>query len=184
MAKEYKRWQVENVQRALRNRRVVAISGARQTGKTTITMQAVGNNKTFRSLDNVAMLRAAKDDPHEFVQNLSAKATMVIDEIQKVPMLISEIKLTVDKDNRPGQYLITGSANIQTSARISDSLAGRIRHIRLRPLTEGEILGKNPAFLQRAFSGKFPIQLKGYNKSAIFDLAFRGGYPEVLLSTK
>jgi predicted AAA+ superfamily ATPase len=178
--KEYKRWQVDTTQNALKNRRVVAISGARQTGKTTITMQINGNNGVFRNLDDASMLKAAMDDPKEFVKNLSDKTTMIIDEIQKAPSLIPEIKLAVDKNNRPGQYLITGSANIQTLARISDSLAGRIKHIRLRPLAAGEILGIKPAFLQCAFSGKFPMQIKGYGKRAIFELAFKGGYPEAL----
>ena len=182
MDKEYKRWQVENARKALKNRRVAAISGGRQTGKTTITRQIIKNG-TFRSLDNSVLLRAAKNDPNEFVKNPSDKTTMVIDEIQKAPALISEIKLTVDKNNRPGQYLLTGSANIQTMAGIDDSLAGRIKHIRLRPLTVGEISENKPVFLQRAFSGEFPIQIKGYNKDAIFDLAFRGGYPEVLRIT-
>jgi len=180
MAKEYKRWQVENTQNTLKNRRVVAISGARQTGKTTITRQIDGINGIFRNLDDASMLKAAKDDPKEFVKNLSGEKTMVIDEIQKAPSLISEIKLAVDNNNRPGQYLITGSANIQTLAIISDSLAGRIKHIRLRPLAVGEILGVKPAFLQRAFSGEFPMQIKGYDKSAIFEMAFKGGYPEAL----
>jgi predicted AAA+ superfamily ATPase len=105
---------------------------------------------------------------------------MVIDEIQKVPYLLSEIKLAVDKNNRPGQYLITGSANLQTLATINDSLAGRIKHIRLRPLTVGEILKNKPTFLERAFRGNFPVQIKGYDKDAIFDFAFRGGYPEAV----
>jgi predicted AAA+ superfamily ATPase len=105
---------------------------------------------------------------------------MIIDEIQKVPSLLSEIKLAVDMDNRPGQYLITGSANIQTISSINDSLAGRIRHIRLRPLTIGEMLGKKPMFLNQAFSGEFPVQIRKFDKDAIFDLAFRGGYPEAV----
>jgi len=180
MAKEYKRWQVKNTQKALKNRRVVAISGARQTGKTTITRQIDGNDGIFRNLDDASMLKAAKDDPKEFVKNLSGEKTMIIDEIQKAPSLISEIKLAVDNNKRPGQYLITGSANIQTMAIISDSLAGRIKHIRLRPLAAGEILGVKPAFLQCAFSGKFPMQIKGYDKSTIFEMAFKGGYPEAL----
>ena len=179
MEQEYIRWQVESTRKALKNRRVVAISGARQTGKTTLTSQAVTDDGIFRSLDNAALLRAANDDPNEFVKN-PASGTMVIDEIQKVPQLMSEIKLAVDKDNRPGQYLITGSTNLQTIASIDDSLAGRIKHIRLRPLTIGEILGKKSTFLQRVFEGKFPVQIKGYDKDAIFDLAFFGGYPEAL----
>jgi len=186
MLKEYKRWQIENTRKALKNRRVVSISGARQTGKTTLTRQVVNNNGIFRSLDNAALLRAASDDPGEFVKIPEKNpgslelGTMVIDEIQKVPQLMSEIKLAVDKDNRPGQYLITGSTNLQTIAKIDDSLAGRIKHIRLRSLTVGEILGKNPIFLQQAFTRDFPAQIKGYDKEVIFDLAFRGSYPEAL----
>jgi hypothetical protein len=145
----------------LKTRRVIAISGARQTGKTTLTKQVIGDDGIFRSLDNAALLRAATDDPNEFVKN-STSGTMVIDEIQKVPQLMSEIKLAVDKNNRPGQYLITGSSNLQTSAKIDDSLAGRIKHIRLRPLAIGEILIKKPAFLQRLFDGEFPAQIKGF----------------------
>jgi predicted AAA+ superfamily ATPase len=100
MAREYARWQVENARKTLKNRRVMAISGARQTGKTTVTRQIIPNG-TFRSLDDSALLQAAIDDPKEFVKNQSGK-TMVIDEIQKVPVLMSEIKLAVDKNNRPG----------------------------------------------------------------------------------
>lgn len=179
MAKEIKRWQVENTQKALNNRRVVAISGARQTGKTTLTGQVVTDNGIFRSLDNAAFLQAANDDPNEFVKNPSSK-TMVIDEIQKAPLLMPEIKLAVDKKKRPGQYLITGSTNLQTVSSIDDSLAGRIKHIRLRPLTTGEKLGKKPKFLERVFEGGFPAQIKGYDKNVVFDFAFCGGYPEVL----
>ena len=174
----YRRWQVESTRRALKNRRVVAISGGRQTGKTTLTEQVMGKKGVYRSLDKNEFLQAARYDPNEFVKN--SRGTMVIDEIQKVPSLLSEIKLAVDKNNRPGQYLLTGSANLQTAASINDSLAGRIKHIRLRPLTTGEILGKKPNFLERAFNGNFPIQIKGYDKDAIFDFAFMGGYPEVL----
>jgi predicted AAA+ superfamily ATPase len=138
----------------------------------------MGKKGVYRSLDKNEFLQAAKYDPNEFVKN--SRSTMVIDEIQKVPSLLSEIKLAVDKNNRPGQYLLTGSANLQTAASINDSLAGRIKHIRLRPLTTGEILGKKPNFLERAFNGNFPIQIKGYDKDAIFDFAFMGGYPEAL----
>ena len=176
MSGDYRRWQVENIQRALKNRRVVAISGARQTGKTTVTGQVMGGKGVYRSLDKNEFLQAAQFDPNEFVKNSSG--TMVIDEIQKVPSLLSEIKLAVDKNNHPGQYLLTGSANLQTAASINDSLAGRIKHIRLRPLTVGEILKRKPAFLERTFSGDFPIQIKGYDKDVIFDFAFAGGYPE------
>ena len=181
MSKEYQRWQIDNVKRSLQNRRVVVIAGARQTGKTTLTSQVADRHSTFRTLDNETFLAMAKQDPRGFIKN--PKGTMIIDEVQKAPSLMAEIKIAVDKDDRKGQYLLTGSANIQTLPTISDSLAGRITHIRLRPFTIGEILGRKPQFLARAFNKDFPAQIKGYDKETIFDLSFRGGYPEALKIT-
>ena len=176
---DYLRWRVNNVKDALKVRRVVVISGARQTGKTTLAKQVLDEKKNpFKPLDLKMYLDAAKNDPSGFVQNKSG--TMVIDEIQKAPELISEIKYVVDRANRPGQYLLTGSANIQSLPSVSESLAGRVRNIRLRPLTQGEILRRKPNFLARAFAHNFPAQIKGYDKEAIFDLAFRGGFPEAV----
>ncbi|MCL2044657.1 MAG: ATP-binding protein [Treponema sp.] len=169
------------MQRGLQNRRVSVISGARQAGKTTLVRQAAGKGGVFRTLDDKTTMMLAQQDPREFVKNRDE--TLVIDEIQKVPDLMPEIKLAVDKDNRNGQYLLTGSANIRTLPAISDSLAGRITHIRLRPLTQGEIMGCRPQFLEMAFEGSFPMQIKNYDKEAIFDLAFRGGYPEAVRLT-
>jgi hypothetical protein len=182
MVNEYKRWQTGNIKEALKLRRVVAVSGARQTGKTTLSQQVIAEAGDYRSLDDTFMLDYALSDPKGFVHNNTG--TMVIDEIQKAPKLIPEIKQVVDKDNRPGQYLLTGSANILTLPTIGDSLAGRVKYMRLRPLTVGEILGKKPAFLKRAFELDFPGKISGYNKEDIFDLAFRGGYPEVVTVNK
>ena len=178
MAKDYKRWQVKSVQEALKIRRVVAISGSRQSGKTTLAGQVVSSTDDYRSLDDTHMLDFALSDPKGFVMNSSG--TMVIDEIQKAPKLIPEIKQVVDRDNRPGQYLLTGSANILTLPTISDSLAGRVKYMRLRPLSVGETMGRTPAFLERAFNKDFPGKITGYNKADIIDLAFRGGYPEAV----
>jgi predicted AAA+ superfamily ATPase len=176
MAKEYERWQTSTVKEVLKRRRAVVLSGARQTGKTTLSRQVLAGSGDYRSLDDTDMLNFALSDPKGFVMNGSG--TMVIDEIQKAPKLIPEIKQMVDRNNRPGQYLLTGSANILTIPTISDSLAGRVKYIRLRPLTVGEVLGKNPVFLERAFNKNFPGKIAGFNKAALIDLAFRGGYPE------
>ncbi|MCL2444141.1 MAG: ATP-binding protein [Treponema sp.] len=175
------RWQTKNIIEALKLRRIVVLSGARQAGKTTLAKQVLVQmglveSVNYRSLDDTDMLEFALSDPKGFVINKSN--TMIIDEIQKAPKLVPEIKLAVDKDKRPGQYLLTGSANILTLPTVSDSLAGRVKYIRLRPLTVGETLGKKPDFLTRAFKKDFPDMITGYDKEAIIDLAFRGGYPE------
>jgi predicted AAA+ superfamily ATPase len=180
---DYSRWRTDNVKEALKTRRVVIISGARQTGKTTLAKEILNKGNVFMPLDKKGILTSALDDPAGFVKNKSG--TMIIDEIQKAPELIPEIKYAVDNDRRPGQYLLTGSANIKSLPSVTESLAGRVKNIRLRPLTQGEILRKKPFFLKMAFDGEFPKKISGYDKETIFDLAFIGGYPEaVLLKTQ
>jgi predicted AAA+ superfamily ATPase len=174
--KEYPRWQEQSVKKALQTRRVVVIAGSRQSGKMTLSRRFLGSKNVYRTLDDTTLLAAAPADPRGFVKNPSG--TMIIDEIQKAPRLISEIKQAVDRDKRPGQYLLTGSANIQSLPAVSESLAGRVKTIHLRPFSVGEIFEKQPAFLRRAFSGDFPAQIKGFDKETIFEMAFRGGYPE------
>ena len=178
MKGEYSRWLSKNLINALDYRRVVVVSGARQTGKTTLTEQLKVPGIEFYTLDDTDLLDLALRDPKGFVQT-QAK-TLIIDEIQKAPKLISEIKRIVDKNNRNGQFLLTGSVNLQTMPSATESLAGRVKNIKLRPFANGEILRKKPVFLERAFNSDFPVSIHGYDKRAIFDLAFRGGYPEAV----
>ena len=181
MTAEYIRWQAESVREALKLRRIVVISGARQAGKTTLSRQVLPKTGDYRSLDDTDLLDFALSDPKGFVRAQSG--TMAIDEIQKAPKLIPEIKQVVDRKRTPGQYLLTGSTNILTLPAISDSLAGRVKYARLRPLTVGEVLGRKPSFLKRAFSRDFPGIIKGYSKEEIINLAFRGGFPEAVAIT-
>jgi predicted AAA+ superfamily ATPase len=105
----------------------------------------------------------------------------VIDEIQHVPALLLAIKMVVDEDNRKGQYLLTGSANLQSLPGVRESLAGRIRKLRLRPLSQGEILGANPSFIKKAFDASFKEKgVKVYDREAILEMSFRGGFPEAI----
>jgi predicted AAA+ superfamily ATPase len=178
MSNKFLRWQHEGVREALKDRRVVVISGSRQSGKTTLAQQVATKKDSFVTLDDSTILSVALLDPLGFVQH--SQGTMIIDEIQKAPNLLLAIKQVVDMNNRAGQFLLTGSADIRTLPTISDSLAGRISHVRLRTLTVGEILGKNPTFFDRAFNRDWPMQIRGYGRAEIIDLAFRGGYPEII----
>ena len=131
----------------------------------------------YRTLDDSTLLQAAKKDPQGFIK--LQKGTMIIDEIQRVPELITAINKTVDENTRYGQYLITGSVNIQTLPTVKESLAGRVRKIRLRPLVQGEILKNEPKFLNHIKNNDF-VNNPNYDKNKITKLIFKGGFPEPL----
>jgi predicted AAA+ superfamily ATPase len=175
--KVYERWQKDTVKKALKTARVVVISGPRQSGKTTLTKQVFRKNGIFRTLDDTDLLAAAESDPMGFLRH---KGTMIIDEIQKAPLLLPAIKRIVDGDNAPGQFLITGSADLHKLPGVSESLAGRVSNIRLRTFAVGEVLGKKPMFFDRTFAREWPMRIDGCDKKAIVSLAFRGGYPEIV----
>lgn len=171
------RWQKKTLIEALKTRRVLVLSGARQCGKTTLAKQLGGGNATFRTLDDVGLRQIAQSDPHGFVER--AGKMLIIDEIQRAPELLSAIKLVVDQDTSPGQYLLTGSANIQSLPAVAESLAGRIRKVQLRPFSQGELVGANPIFLEKAFEQNFAQDSKKHHdRRTILEMAFRGGFPE------
>ena len=103
------RWNERALEKALRTRRVVVISVARQCGKSTLLEMYFKGKAEVRSLDSKQLRDAAILDPQSFIRN-DTDCPMVIDEIQKAPDLLSEIKLVVDKNRAPGQYVVTGSS--------------------------------------------------------------------------
>lgn len=162
----------------LSTRRVILLYGARQCGKTTLTKQLNQEDIIYRTLDDQGLLKAAKLDPEGFTHGEGK--TMVIDEIQRVPELLLSIKKIVDQDNRKGQFLLTGSANINSLPTVKESLAGRIGYVRLRTLTQGEIEEASGNFLQNAFQQSFRSSPFKEKKADIIEYCFRGGYPEAL----
>ncbi len=179
--KKYSRWQADIIQSALKTRRVVLVAGARQCGKTTLLKAWASSNMLYRTLDDKLLLQAAKMDPHSFIQKYDQSSQLIIiDEVQKAAELFPAIKMVVDEDTRPGQFLLTGSANIQSLPGVTESLAGRIRKIPLRPLSQGEIERTSPKFLDQAFGQKFVLPEKTWTRDEIIKVALRGGYPEPL----
>lgn len=175
---EYKRWKIKEVEAALKTRRVLIISGARQVGKTTLTTQLDAENVDYKTLDDSVLLEAAKDDPVSFLKH--SKKTLVIDEIQKAPLLVSEIKKIVDKDKSFGQFILTGSADIKRLPTVSESMAGRVKHIRLRPLSYGEINGCEPNFVKNVLVKNFKDEYD-CSKEDVVEKSLKGGYAEPLL---
>lgn len=176
MHKNYLRWQRDLVKIALKSRRVVVLAGARQCGKTTLVKDLDRLDAIYHTLDDVTLLDAALNDPHGFVRH--GDELMIIDEIQKALILLPAIKKEVDENTKMGRFLLTGSANIQGLPGVNESLAGRVRKIRLRPLVQAEINGALPNFLRWAFSQKFPKKYENYSKDACIKSGLKGGYPE------
>lgn len=177
----YPRWQAKPLLQMLETRRVVMLTGARQSGKTTLVRKLIPHETRYCTLDDYTAREAAQSDPHLFVSQLPEDGTLVIDEVQKVPALLPAIKHVVDQDNRPGQFLVTGSANILGLPTVTESLAGRIGKVRLRSLSQGEVLGVSPNFLHNAFCGRFVRETKHlHSRQALIDIIFRGGFPEAI----
>lgn len=157
-------------------RRVLLLSGPRQSGKTTLARELESDQTEYRTLDDSTLREAAEVDPQGFVKH--STATLIIDEVQRVPSLFPAIKKAVDEDPRNGQYLLTGSTNIQSLPTVRESLAGRITKIRLRPLTHGEILKRDPCFIESAFDQSFSRSSLRFDRDALLEIALKGGFPE------
>ena len=142
------------IRRAMADTPVVLLNGARQTGKTTL-VQAIAETTgaEYFTFDDAATVALVAGDPSGFIRGITGP--VVIDEIQKVPGLFPAIKLAVDRDRQPGRFLLTGSANVMTLPRLSESLAGRMEVVPLFPFSAGELAGNRERFLNRLFDGAF-----------------------------
>lgn len=139
------------VEEALQDTRVVVINGARQVGKSTLADRVLHNAPTGVSkfLDHPQTREAAESDPVGFARH---DGLMLIDEVQRVPDLWLTVKYLVDRDPRPGQFILTGSARLLDLRSIPDSLIGRAETIELWPMSQGEIDGAPDGFVDAAFA--------------------------------
>jgi len=169
------------VEAALADTRVVVVLGARQVGKSTLLEQvasAEGAGRDVLTLDDQATRAAAIADPAGFIATLDTP--VAIDEIQRVPELMTEIKLRVDRDETPGQFVITGSANLLEMKQVKDSLAGRAEYLRLHPFSQGELLGHRESFIPGLAESRFPsVTDAPVGRKAYAEIIARGGYPEI-----
>ena len=173
----FPRFSAELVTTALKDTPVVMVTGPRQCGKTTLVRDLVAGNREFITLDDDTLLAAARNDPTGLVRGLDRTT---IDEVQRVPDLLRAIKKSVDDDRRAGRFLLTGSANILTLPRVSESLAGRMEIVNLLPLSRAEVQGKKPAFLKTAFDGKLGKPAGMLIGDELVQAVLIGGYPEML----
>lgn len=163
---------------ALADTPAVMVVGARQTGKTTLVRALAAGSwrASYVTLDDLTVLEAATSDPVGFVAGLGGPA--VIDEVQKAPALLPAIKAAIDRDRRPGRFLLTGSADVLALPRVSESLAGRMEVVTLWPLSQGELAGRRERFVDRVLGGE--AQPPGPGSEDIVGRLARGGYPEAV----
>lgn len=122
---------------------VVALTGPRQSGKTTLA-KATFSNKTYVNLEEIDLREMALDDPRRFLAQYPNGA--ILDEIQHAPELLSYIQVIVDERDEPGFFILTGSHQFALQNAISQSLAGRIGLLELLPLTIHELSQANLNF--------------------------------------
>src|SRR5262244_2916896 len=164
---------------ALTDTRVVVVNGARQVGKSTLAEAVLRERPggVARFLDDPATRAAAEADPTAFVRH---DGLLLIDEVQRVPDLWLAIKREVDRDPRPGRFLLTGSARLLALRALPDALPGRSETVELWPLSQGEIEDEPDGFVDAAFAvgadlrGR-PTELRRQDYLARMA---RGGYPE------
>lgn len=121
---------------------VVAVVGPRQSGKTTLVRQTFADYKYF-SLEDPDTLDAVKADPRDFLERDYGTPGIILDEFQHEPTLLSYMQGIVDRNRRPGYFILTGSHNFLMNQAISQSLAGRVALLTLLPLSIGELRESN-----------------------------------------
>ena len=163
--------------RALRAMPVVVVTGARQTGKTTLA-RALDPGRRYLSLDDIEVLAQAQHDPASLLTELP----VTIDEVQRAPSLLLAVKRRVDAGRAPGAILLTGSANLALLHRVAETLAGRALYLDLPPFCPAEWAGKldtvpglDALFADKFNSGDWPARAGDWERWVV-----SGGFPEAL----
>lgn len=168
----------DKVRMALADTPVVFLTGARQTGKTTLVRQIAKDlpGAGYISLDDLSAFALASANPQGFLENLPRP--VILDEVQKAPVLFDAIKREVDRNHTPGQFLLTGSAHLLTIPALSRALVGRVEILPLFPFSQGELVGRKEHWLDRVFAeGSMTLSSDRLNAKALAERLVLGGYP-------
>lgn len=162
--------------------KVVLVTGARQVGKTTMLKHlADGTDRTYVTLDDIAVRELAQSDPALFFQTY--KPPILIDEVQHAPQLFERIKLICEQSNYTGLFWLTGSQHFGMMKHVRETLAGRIGILELYSLSQRE---KNGVLFDEPLDFSFEnlrsrqTCLPNSDVTQIFEHIWRGGMPQVL----
>ncbi len=166
--------------------RVLYLTGARQSGKTTLVREIAERlNMGYITLDDQATLASVESDPHGFIRSLGSNR-VVLDEFQYSPNLIPAIKEASDrlKPDEKGKFLLTGSADIFRSAQTQEALPGHMARLELFPLSLSELSGRSFNMIDYLLAGDFQSRPVPFTSREQFaGMILRGGYPEVQSKT-
>jgi predicted AAA+ superfamily ATPase len=166
------------LQRAAREFPAVVLTGARQTGKTTLLKHLFGERYRYVSLETPDVLAAVRADPRGFLQLYAPP--LILDEVQNAPELLPYIKEDIDSHReRKGQYILSGSQNLLMMQRVSETLAGRCAILQLMPFSFAEREGEP----QTGFIWKRepPAEPAAFSIAQWWQWFLRGSYPEIAL---
>jgi uncharacterized protein len=152
---------------------VVSINGPRQSGKTTLA-RMVFHTLDYISLEEPNEREFALQDPKGFLRRFSGG--VILDEIQRAPVLLSYIQGIVDQEGSPGRFILTGSQQFQVMDKVSQTLAGRTAILRLLPFSLGELLGFPPSDPWRL--GSLPPK-KDRPAFSLEKILYQGLYPRI-----
>jgi len=153
---------------------VTALTGARQTGKTTLA-KMLGSRRSYFTLDDIGVLDQAQRNP----DSLLTARPVTLDEVQRVPELLLAVKRAVDEQRKAGDFVLTGSANLLLMGRVADSLAGRAIYLELPPFCPAEWEQRKDALdpIDRLFRPDFDFRDWPNKKGHWQRWLLRGGFP-------
>jgi len=153
------------------------LTGARQTGKTTLT-RSIKPSRAYFTLDELGVLDQAERNP----DSLLATRPVILDEVQRAPQLLLAVKRAVDARRRAGDFILTGSANLLLMERVADTLAGRAIYLELPPFCPAEWQEQKGALtpLERLFASDFDWREWPDKPGDWQTWLLRGGYPPAL----
>lgn len=173
------------LQKALKLFPIVLVTGPRRSGKTTLLQHVLKTGYGYVSLDEPEVRMLAISDPQTFFSRYPAP--VIIDEIQNAPQLLSYIKVRVDRDHRPGQWVLTGSQQFPLMRNVGESLAGRVAVLSLFSFGISELRRETAGLPKNAAAFLYSLlkQKDFVNRGpGLGPWLLKGGYPEVVLKKK